>query len=194
MPAAVPKDAIWRLRVDQYHKMIRDGILTDDDPVELLEGWLVYKIPKNPPHRISTRLTREALERVVPIGWYVDSQEPITLEDSEPEPDVVIVRGETRDYYDRRPGPGDLALVVEVADAPLERDRESKKRIYARAGIPVYWLINLVENRIEVYTDPLTGADEADYQQRTDFTSLDQIPVVIEGREIGRVVVRDLTP
>jgi Uma2 family endonuclease len=194
VPAAVPKDVVWRLSVDQYHKMIRAGILTEDDQVELLEGWLVYKMPKNPPHRISTRLTREALEQIVPAGWYVDSQEPVTLEDSEPEPDVMIVRGETRNYRDRHPGGGDLALVVEVADATLERDRESKRRIYARAGILIYWLINLVENRIEVYTDPATVGAETDYQQRTDFTSLDEIPLVIEGREIGRISVRDLLP
>jgi hypothetical protein len=71
--------------------MIRAGILTDDDPVELLEGWLVPKMPKNPPHRITTRLTREALVGILPTGWYVDTQEPITTADSEPEPDVVVV-------------------------------------------------------------------------------------------------------
>lgn len=62
----------------------------------------------------------------MPDGWYVDAQEPITLDDSEPEPDVVVVRGNTRDYLDRHPDPQDLALVVEVADSTLERDRTAK--------------------------------------------------------------------
>src|SRR5438105_6396863 len=97
----VPEDLIWRLTVDQYHQMVARGILTDDDPVELLEGWLVSKMTKNPAHRASTRLTLEALERVLPEGWYADSQEPVTLESSEPEPDVAVVRGSTRDYLDR---------------------------------------------------------------------------------------------
>src|SRR5438105_9467158 len=101
---AVPTEPIFRLSVDQYHAMIHAGILTDDDPVELLEGWLVAKMPKNPPHRAVTRLIRQVLERLVPAEWYVDSQEPITTDDSEPEPDVVVVRGETRHYLDRHPG------------------------------------------------------------------------------------------
>jgi Putative restriction endonuclease len=93
--AVVPKEMIWRLRVDQYHQMIRNGILTADDQVELLEGMLVNKMAKNPPHRIATHRTMKALERVIPASWYVDTQEPVTLEDSEPEPDVMVARGET---------------------------------------------------------------------------------------------------
>lgn len=117
--AAVPDDTIWRLTVEQYHRMISAGILTDDDPVELLEGWLVFKMPKNPQHRLATQLTREALTRLIPAGWFVDTQEPITTYDSEPEPDVMIVRGQPRDYANRHPVPAEIALVVEVADATL---------------------------------------------------------------------------
>ncbi|MEP0853896.1 MULTISPECIES: Uma2 family endonuclease [Cyanophyceae] len=146
--AAVPTEPVWRLSVEQYHQMIRLGILSDDDPVELLDGWLVYKMPKNPPHRATTKLTRNALEAVIPEGWYVDTQEPITLADSEPEPDVVVVRGNTRDYLERHPGASDIALIIEVADSTLEREcpgdtlreRTSKQRLYARAGIPIYWI------------------------------------------------------
>ena len=148
--AAVPTDLIWRLSVNQYHQMVCAGILTEEDPVELLAGWLVPKMPKNPPHRVATRLLRQALERVVPAGWYVDSQEPITTADSEPEPDVVVVRGETRQYLDRHPGPQDVALIIEVADTTLQRDRVLKQRIYAAAGIPVYWIVNLLDNQLEV--------------------------------------------
>ena len=85
----VPTDPIWRLSVEQYHQMIASGILTDDDPVELLEGLLVAKMPKNPRHRLSTQLTREAIARLLPIGWYVEDQEPLTILDSEPEPDIT---------------------------------------------------------------------------------------------------------
>ncbi len=161
-PPAVPTDPIWRLSVEQYHAMIRAGILTDDDPVELLEGWLVYKMPKNPPHRLVTRLTREALERIVPAGWFVDAQEPITTETSEPEPDVTVPRGTRRQYADHHPRPEELALLVEVSDTTLARDRGSRKRIYARARIPVSWIINLQERQIEVYTEPTGPADEPD--------------------------------
>jgi Uma2 family endonuclease len=192
--AAVPTDLIWRLRVDQYHAMIRTGILTDDDPVELLDGWLVSKMPKNPPHRVVTRLIRQALESLVPAGWYVDTQEPITTADSEPEPDVVVVRGETRQYLDRHPEPEDVALVVEVADTTLQRDRTSKKRLYARAGIAVYWIVNLPERRYEVYSDPSGPVRRPDYRQHQDYGMSDTIPVVIEGVEVGRLAVHELLP
>lgn len=76
---AVPTEPIWRFSVEQYHQMICQGILTEDDPVELLEGWLIPKMPKNPPHRVATKLTRNILEKLVPDGWYVDTQEAITL-------------------------------------------------------------------------------------------------------------------
>lgn len=174
--------------------MIRQGILTNDDPVELLEGWIIPKMPKNPPHRVATKLTRNALEEIVPEGWYVDTQEPITLEDSEPEPDVVVVRGNTRDYLDRHPGSDDVALVVEIADSSLERDRTFKVRIYARAGIPVYWIVNLNEQQLEVYTEPVNLPEEPTYQQRKDYKLADKIAIVIAGCEVGRITVQNLLP
>lgn len=192
--AGRPDDFIWRLSVGQYHEMIRAGILTADDPVELLAGWLVYKMPKNPPHRIATRLAQQALEAVVPAGWYVDAQEPITLIDSEPEPDVMIVRGDTRDYRDRHPGPEDVALIVEVADSTLERDRGVKRMVYARAGIPVYWILNVLERVLEVYCDPSGPGEDADYGQRRVYELSNSVAVIIDGVEIGRVAVRDLLP
>jgi Uma2 family endonuclease len=191
---AIPADPIWRLSIDQYHQMIQTGILTDDDPVELLEGWLVTKMPKNPPHRLSTQLTREALARLVPPQWHVNDQEPITTEDSEPEPDVTIVRGERRQYLERHPHPQEVALVVEVADTTLSRDRTSKKRLYARAAIPVYWIINLAEQQVEVYTGPSGSADEPNYQQRHDYTMNDLVPLIIDGQKIGQLLVSDILP
>jgi Uma2 family endonuclease len=190
----VPTDLLWRLSVDQYHQMIQADILTEDDPVELLEGWLIQKMPKKPPHSAVTQLTREAIARVLPAGWYADAQEPITTVDSEPEPDVSVVRGERRQYFDRHPGPQDLALVVEVADSSLPRDRTFKKRVYARAGIPVYWIVNLPDGLVEVYTEPSGAAEQPDYRQRQDYGPADEVPVWIDGREVGRLSVRDLLP
>jgi Uma2 family endonuclease len=187
-------DLIWRLTVDQYHAMIREGILTDDDPVELLEGWLVAKTSKNPRHRVATRRLRLALERILPAGWYVEAQEPITTPDSEPEPDVAVIRGETRDYLDRHPGPEDLARVVEVADTTLERDRNSKKRLYARASIGVYWILNLADNQLEVYSEPSGPAETPDYARRQDYALADEVPFLVAGVEVGRLPVRELLP
>ena len=185
---------IWPLSVEQYHAMAATGILTEDDPVELLEGLLVYKMTKKPPHSVVTQLVREALRQILPSGWYVASQEPLTLMDSEPEPDVMVVSGHIRQYLTRHPGPQDVALVVEVADSTLTSDRSSKKRIYARASVAVYWLINLPENQIEVYTNPSGEASNPSYQAYIHYGLEDEIPIQIANHEIGRLAVRELLP
>jgi Uma2 family endonuclease len=151
-------------------------------------------MPKKPPRRVATRLLRAALEHLLPQGWYVDSQEPITTADSEPEPDVMIVRGETRQYLDRHPGAEELGLVVEVADATLERDRNFKKELYAAAGIEVYWIVNLPESTIEAYADPAVTGDSADYRLYRDYSAGEAIPVHLDGAEIGRLDVGALLP
>jgi Uma2 family endonuclease len=188
----VPEEPLFRLNLAQYHDMIRFGILTEDDPVELLQGYLVNKMPKNPPHSLVTQQTRDELDKILPSGWFLNVQEPVTTEDSEPEPDITAVRGSRRQFRERHPGPGDVGLLVEVADTSLRRDRGSKKKIYAQARIPVYWIINLVEQTIEVYTDPGGSGRRADYQQRQDFSLGKKIPVVLDGKVVARLAVREL--
>ena len=125
MPLEV-NETLWRMPVERYHAMIRSGVLSDDDRIELLEGVLVEKMSKNPAHRIATRKTGDALRAVLPAGWYVDEQAPVTTADSEPEPDISLMRGSTGDYADRHPGPADVALAVEVADLPSAETAASK--------------------------------------------------------------------
>lgn len=190
----IPRVPIWRFTVAQYHEMARAGILTEDDRVELLNGWIVPKMTKNPPHSATTRLVRVALDRVIPPGWFVDSQEPITLAASEPEPDVAVIRGDRRQYLDRHPNASEVALVVEIADTSLDRDQVFKKSLYAEAGIAVYWVVNLVDRRVEVYTDPSGPGREPDYRSHRNYSPSDEIPVGLDAREIGRIPVRDLMP
>ena len=192
--SVVPRDLIWRLDVNQYHEMIATGIITEEDPVELLDGCLVPKMPKKPPHSLATTLIREALARLAPAGWFVDSQEPITLEDSEPEPDVRVVRGDRRHYLERHPGPREVGLVVEVSDATLERDRSLKHQIYAHAGIPVYWIANLRAGRLEVHTEPSGPAAEPGYGRRHELGPGDSVDLELGGKVVGRLAVADLLP
>ena len=191
--STIDANDIRRLRVAQYHTMIDVGILTEDDAVELINGWLVNKMPKNPKHRLVTQLTREALAKAISSNWYVDAQEPITTTDSEPEPDVVIVRGKRRQYADRHPGPKDLALVVEVADTSLQRDRTTKKQLYARVAIPEFWIINLLEYQLEKYTDPLPDANPPDYRQCQVYQSEDRVEFALDD-QIARIEVREIFP
>jgi Uma2 family endonuclease len=192
--AGRPDDVILRLSVRQYHDMIRQAILSDDDPVELLEGFLVVKMSKNPPHSKSTGRVQARLNAVLPAGFYTRAQEPVTLDDGEPEPDVAAVRGNDDMYSDRHPGPADVPLVVEVADATLARDRTLKLRSYARAGVPVYWVVNLPDRQVELYSQPAPEIDPPAYRQSRTFNASEDVPVEIDGRIVGHISVADLLP
>ncbi len=198
--ADVPALSVWRLSVGQYHEMIRSGILHNGDPIELLEGVLVPKRTRNPPHRIAVTQLRDLLMRLVGSGWHVETQEAVTLETSEPEPDLTVIRGSVRDYPDRHPGPNDIGLVVEVADSSLAHDRGQKKRVYARAGIVEFWIVNLIDEQIEVYSDPTRPVDpsdqstQPDYRQRLVFTPGQSLPVTLDGVEAGSIAVSQVLP
>jgi Uma2 family endonuclease len=190
----VPLESLYRFSVKQYRAMAREGILTDDDPVELLEGLLVCKITKYRSHTLATGLLQDALAEIVVPRCYVDAQEPVTTSDSEPEPDILVVRGTPRDYLDRQPGPDEVVLVVEVADTTLRRDRGVKKRIYAAARLPIYWIVNLKMRRIEVFTHPTGPAARPTYAHRRDYGPEEAVPVVIDNTDVGRIRVQDILP
>jgi Uma2 family endonuclease len=140
----------------EYERLIEQGFLGSGDRVELLEGWLVVREPQHSPHATATRLVQEALRAVFGPGWDVRAGLPLALgRFSEPEPDVSVVRGSPRDYRDAHPT--QAVVVVEVARASLRLDRTRKARIYARAGIPDYWVVNLVTGVLEVYRDPVVS-------------------------------------
>ncbi len=191
---AIPTTAVWRFSLDQYHAMIDRGILQSDDPVEFLEGVLVPKMTRNPPHRIALAHLRDALQRLVGAGWHLESQEAITLDASEPEPDLAVVRGQVDDYPDRHPGPGDLAFVAEVSDSTLASDQTLKKRIYARAAIIEYWIVNLVERQIEVYSDPSGPSEQPDYRQQDAFRFGQTISVKVADVTVGQLAVSQVLP
>lgn len=169
------------------------GLLTEDDQVELLEGWIVLKMTRNPPHDVAVALASKLLVRLLPEGWHVRAQSAITTHDSAPEPDVAVVLGEERLYRDRHPGPQDVAVVIEISDTSLNRDRSDKARLYARAAVPAYWIINLIEARVEVYTDPSGPAVAPSYRSRQDFTPGQSVPLQLGG-SVVQIGVQDLLP
>jgi Uma2 family endonuclease len=183
---------VYRFTVEQFHRIVDSGVFTKDR-VELLEGWIVQKMTQYPPHATAIDATLEALRPLLPAGWRLREQKPISTLESEPEPDVIVVRGPVRRYAQRHPEPGDIALVIEVADTTLEEDRGRKGRIYARARIPVYWIINLVEAKVEVYTQPRAGRKPA-YREHRDYGIDESVPLTIAGHEPGSAAVRDLLP
>ena len=183
-----------RFSVVEYQQMIDTGIIRSGEKVELREGWLVYKMTVKPPHAASIRRTVRVLTKLLPSGWCQQAQLPIALPESVPEPDVAVLRGVEEDYDKRHPTPADTTQVVEVADSSVEEDRTEAAPMYARASIPVYWIINIREQQIEVYTDPTGDCDEPAYRLRRDYRRGDEVPLMLDGVEIARIPVNELLP
>lgn len=186
----------YRFSVDQYHQMIAAGVLTRDDRVQLLEGEIVCAPQIRPLHRYAVVVADEALSKLLPPEWELMIQQPITLAASEPEPDLSVVRRVAALAPDRHPGPADVALIIEVADSSLPLDRNRKQAIYAAAGIPEYWIVNLAQRCIEVYREPSPAAAGglATYFARHEFLDADAVPVCIAGEEIGKINVAEIVP
>ncbi|MEO8495627.1 MAG: Uma2 family endonuclease [Planctomycetota bacterium] len=182
-----------RVTVEEYHRMAEVGLLSEVERVELLEGWVVPKMIHNPAHDCTIELADELLRPLLRGGWRIRIQSVVTTADSEPEPDLAIVRGPAGRYLDKHPQAADVAIVIEVAESSLDRDRH-KCRLYARAGIAIYWIVNLIDCNVEVYRDPIVADGEPRYAVQTSYDVGDKVPVEIVGQEVGRVAIAELFP
>jgi Uma2 family endonuclease len=193
-PFKAPVAGFRRFTVDEYHKMIEIGVLTEDDRVELLEGYLVEKMPHDPIHDGTLQKVNKRLLRAIPAGWDVRVQMAVTLGGSEPEPDIALARDDPGGYMTRHPGPADFGVVAEVSNTSLDTDRDDKSRIYARAGLPVYWIVNVVDRQIEVYEQPSGPTADPSYATRKDYKPGDSVPLVLDGNTVGTIPAADLLP
>lgn len=195
VPASLEVPGLYRLAVAQYRKMIDAGILQEGDPVELLEGLLVNQPRPHQPPVASARTNLNYAFLDIPLpGWHYRGVLAVTVDDSEPEPDFAVVRGDLSAYHDRFLCRAEVGIVGEVCNTSLAFDRAEKGRIYARAGIPVYWVVNIPDRQVEVYADPDPGANPPAYRTRTDYKPGDAVPLVLDGRAVGSVPVADLLP
>jgi Uma2 family endonuclease len=136
----------------EYDRLVGLGVF-EGDRIELIGGQLVVAEPQGEYHASSINVAEYALRSVLPPGWLVRTQAPVSLDDeSEPEPDLVVVPGRPTDY--RHAHPARPVLAVEVAESSLAFDRQHKGSLFARAGIQDYWIVNLVDRVLEVYRDP----------------------------------------
>jgi Uma2 family endonuclease len=178
----------------EYERLAEVGVLRADERVELIEGEIVEMAPQHGQHTTGILLTEEALRKLFRPGHQIRVQCPLALGDySEPEPDIAVVVGGLRDFRDHHPA--SALLVVEVADSTLVFDRDIKGGLYARAGIPEYWIVNLVERQIEVYRDPIALASAHfgfAYRSRTIATSGDYLRPL--ARPEDPIAVADLLP
>jgi len=180
-----------RITVERYQKMVDAGVFTADEPIFLWDGKLVEEMTKGEPHNFASDSLIELLVKLVPGGWFVRVEKPVTLKPrSVPEPDLMIVRGTVRDYLQRQTVPSDVVICIEVADSSLLQDSRVKLPAYAQVGIPISWIVNLRDHRLEVYDKPVGSK----YTSRRDYGHGDEVPVVLDGREVGRIAASEFLP
>jgi Uma2 family endonuclease len=189
-----PPRSVHRFTIKEYERLTKIGFFNPGDRSELIDGWLVDKMPHNPRHAAVVDIANKTIEALLPEKWTTRSQLPVRLPgNNAPEPDVAVVLAPKQSYLDRHPTEKDVALVVEVADTSLDEDRRLKLPQYARAKIAVYWILNITARRIEVYTEPRGGKNPA-YKKHVDYGPDDAVPVVVAGKELGRIAVKELLP
>ncbi len=198
-PATYGRDpSCANFSVAKYQRMIEVGILTSADKVELLENYIVCRLPlvgpRSPRHDGTVQFMSERLRPHVPAGWCLRILASVELSDSQPEPDFSVVRGGVRTYMKRHPGASDTGLLIEVADASLDRDQCDKARIFARAAVPIYWVVNLVDRRIEVHVDPSGPTADPKYAMIQHLVPGDSVPLILDGAAVATIPVADLLP
>jgi len=180
----------------EYDRMVDIGVLDEDERIELLGGELIVREPQGSPHQTAIGLTGDALRAAFGPGWVVRTQGPVALDDdSEPEPDVCVVPGVHRDYSREHPARPVLVVEVAASRSRLTFDRAHKGSLYARTGLADYWILNLVQNVLEIYRTPVADDSSAfgwRYDSR-DVLTPDATAAPLAVRD-ARITIRDLLP
>lgn len=199
-PTAIPIPVLGRMAgfrrftINEYHKLTEIGMLTEDDNLELIEGYLVHKMARNPPHDSCIQLLVDLITLQRPSGYCLRVQSAITLTESEPEPDLVIAKGNARSFTTHHPNPAEIALVIEVSESSLDGDRTDKVRIYSEAGIGCYWIVNLIDRQVEVFEQPSGPTSSPTYAVQTIYTENSAVPLFIGGQHLNSISVADMLP
>ncbi len=178
----------------EYERLIDLGAFGPEDRLELIGGQLVVREPQGRPHATGIRLVAGELRAAFGPDWSVEAQLPVALdEESEPEPDVAVVAGGPRDYLASHPTRA--VLVVEIALKSLVLDRDEKASLYARAGVADYWIVNLVDNVLEVYRGPVADPDRPyGWRYASGVTLLAGDSITPLAAPATRIAVADLLP
>ena len=185
----LPPDAppLMRVSCERYHALIKSGGLTEDDRIELINGYLVTKMSIGPNHGGTVNRLNRLLSKCFSDDFLVIIQNPITIHEySEPEPDIVVAKFREDFYAKGHPQPEDILLVIEVADTSLAFDRNAKIPLYASCGIVESWLVDLVQREVTVYQQP-AGAS---YAQQAVYRGGDSLP--LPGASGAVIAVADL--
>jgi len=192
MSAAVPQLRLWTR--EEYYKMAEMGVFKPGERVELIGGRIIEMAPQYSPHFTAICLTADELRAIFATGFVIRVQGPLDVSPvSQPEPDIAVVRGAVRDYATAHPTTAEL--VVEVSESTLTYDRGEKASLYASAGIPDYWVLNLVDRCVEVHRAPIPMPGQPygyGYRTRTQYFANDTVTPL--AAPSGTIRVADLLP
>jgi Uma2 family endonuclease len=186
------RDGVFRFTLDQFHQLDESGFF-EDRRVELIRG-VIYEMTINTPHATASRLAGHVFRAIFGVGWVVSEALPLdTGRRSLLEPDLTVVAGSIRDYA--LVHPTTAALVVEISDATLRKDRTIKAHLYAQAGLPDYWIVNLVDRQLEVHREPVADPGRRGRFRYANVTTVPEsgrmAPLAAPG---SSVAVADLLP
>lgn len=186
--------AVYRLTGAQVFRMIEAGIIPDGVDVELWNGVL-YRMTKYEPHNFVVGQTGDLLRPLLPPGYYLREEKSSRYGEYHlPEPDLAVARGRRGDDLSNVPPLSRMALLVEACVTTEHADRVVKLRKYAEAGVPVYWIMDVARNRVEVHETPEGAGSRARYASTAIYARGEDFPVVVDGRGVGRLAVADLLP
>jgi Uma2 family endonuclease len=191
-PIRIPRP-LYRMSLEQYESLIATGFFTKHDDVHLINGYVVNRMAESPEHGAVCDVIRRTMEVILlaVAGWHARGQNGLKIPSqvSIPRPDLAIVRGDWRDYLNRYPESRDTALVAEVSVSSLDEDR-AMADIYAAGGVPVYWIVNVDDGQVEVYSDP----GPSGYQSHEVLAPGHVLSVMVNGVEVGEIPVSDILP
>ena len=194
--ASMPTQPVWplyRMTVEQYESLIASGFFAERDDVHLIDGYVVNRMAESPLHGTVCEAIRMAMGAILlaVAGWHTRSEKGVRIpsQTSIPRPDLAVVRGDWRDYLTHYPDVADVAMVAEVSVSSLDKDR-AMADIYAAGGIPVYWIVDVDDGQVEVYSDP----GPSGYRSHEVLAPGHVLRVVIDGVAVGEIPVSDILP
>jgi Uma2 family endonuclease len=188
-----PEESPYLFSTDEFYRLLETEFFPDEARVGLWEGRIYQKMSKTQAHAVTGDKVHRTLDRALPAGWYVGVENPITVSANKaPLPDLLVLRGEPDDYIEHRPGAADVGLVIELSFSSLKLDTGAKLASYASAGITAYWVINLVDRLIHVYSHPLPA--EGRFASTATIKPGESVPFALDGVQIAMIAASDLLP
>jgi Uma2 family endonuclease len=189
----IPEESPYLFSTDEFYRLLESEFFPRESRVGLWEGRIYEKMSKTQAHAVAGNKVNIALTRALPAGWFVGGENPITVSPNKaPLPDLIVLRGEPDDYIDQRPGTADVGLVVELSFTSLKVDQGAKLTSYASAGIPAYWVVNLVDRVVQVYADPVPV--EGRFASVATVAPGGSFPFTLDGAQVCLIAASDLLP